>query len=182
MIIFFSLHQRSERCSYRNPFLLLNFVIVYLSYPWKAKRKMISTQLFQWNYSPFVLSVQLFSCNYRLWSGAPEIKISEQTILNKPMDLSIISNSTVRNAQPHCKTMILTTGILFFTDNVVFTDDCNTFKFQILLIMHLLKKRNIWSIDKVEDDGKSVYGQFYVANGDLQCVFQISCPIRMENL
>lgn len=111
---------------------------------------------------PFVLlfnfSLVLIACGQEP-SGN---KISEQTILNNTtMDLSIISNSTVRNAITALQNNDLNHWYSFFTDNVVFTDDGNTLNFKSFFDNAFAQKEKYLSIDKVEDDGKSVYGQFY---------------------
>lgn len=74
------------------------------------------------------------------------------------MDLSKITNETVRKAIE-----ALQSGDQswygFFTDNPVMTDDGNKIDFKAFF-SHALGEEKFLTIDKVENDGKDVYGNF----------------------
>ncbi|MBL1222478.1 hypothetical protein JET18_16620 [Chryseobacterium sp. L7] len=83
---------------------------------------------------------------------------SNTTQNQKNMDLSKITDETVRQA-----VQALQDGdqswYTYFTENSVMTDDGNTVDFKSFF-SNALGKEKFLTIDKVENDGKNIYGNF----------------------
>lgn len=90
-------------------------------------------------------------------------KNNSQTINNKSeiMDLSKISNETVKKAIEALGNNDLEAWNAFFTDDVVFTDDGNKLDFKSFFENAFQHKEKFLSIDKVENDGKDITGNFF---------------------
>lgn len=96
-------------------------------------------------------------------------KSSSSTERRQTMDLSKITNDTVKKAIE-----ALQAGdkawYTFFTENVVMTDDGTKVDFKDFF-GHALGKERFLSIDKVENDGKEVYGKFQAGSWGIFKVF-----------
>lgn len=77
------------------------------------------------------------------------------------MDLSIIKNQNVRNAISALQQNNLIEWYTYFTDNPVFTDDGRILDFKAFFSNAFDKKEKFLDIDRVENNGKSIYGNFY---------------------
>jgi len=96
-------------------------------------------------------------------------KSSSSTEHQQTMDLSKITNDTVKKAIE-----ALQAGdkawYTYFTENVVMTDDGTKVDFKDFFA-HALGKERFLSIDKVENDGKEVYGKFQAGSWGIFKVF-----------
>lgn len=86
---------------------------------------------------------------------------SQTTKKQTKMDLSIISNKQVKNAIEALHANNLKVWYSSFEDKVVFTDDGRTLDFKSFFDNAFDKKEKFIDIDKVENDGKILYGKFY---------------------
>ena len=77
------------------------------------------------------------------------------------MDLSKITNRSVKQAVEALQANDLEAWYGCFTDNAVFTDDGRTLNFKSFFDNAFNKKERFLSIDRVENDGKAIYGNFY---------------------
>ncbi|WP_230036815.1 hypothetical protein [Chryseobacterium sp. Bi04] len=101
----------------------------------------------------FVTSFSLTACGQ-----VKENQKKTQSSKQQTMDLSKITDETVKNAIE-----ALQTGdkkwYSFFTENPVMTDDGNTVDFTSFF-SKALGKEHFLSIDRVENEGKDIYGSF----------------------
>lgn len=77
------------------------------------------------------------------------------------MDFSKLTNPTVKSAIEAMQANELNTWYSYFSDNVVFTDDERTLDFKSFFNNAFEKQEKFLTIDKVENDGKNIYGNFY---------------------
>ncbi|WP_194775792.1 nuclear transport factor 2-like protein [Pararhodonellum marinum] len=77
------------------------------------------------------------------------------------MELSKITNPTVKNAIEALQANDLKAWYSHFTDEAVFTDDGRNLDFKSFFDNAFDKKEKFLTIDKVENDGKNIYGNFY---------------------
>ncbi len=77
------------------------------------------------------------------------------------MDLKQISNTTVKNAIEALQANDLTLWYSYFTYDAIFTDDGNKKDFKSFCDNAFDKKEKFLSIDKIENDGKDIAGDFY---------------------
>lgn len=110
-----------------------------------------------------LLCLSLTACSQQQNSSPKSKKTIEQNYKNKQiMDLSKITNPTVRQAME-----ALQNGdkswYSNFTENPVMTDDGNTVDFKNFF-SKALENEKFLTIDKVENDGKDIYGNFKAGN------------------
>lgn len=77
------------------------------------------------------------------------------------MDLSKITNPVVKQAIEALQANDSKTWYSYFTNDAVFTDDGRTLGFKSFFDNAFDKKEKFLSIDKVEHEGKDIYGNFY---------------------
>ena len=77
------------------------------------------------------------------------------------MDLSKITNENVRKAIEALQVNDKNTWYSYFTSNAIFTDDGRTLDFKSFFDNAFDKKEKFLDIDKVENEGKDIYGNFY---------------------
>lgn len=77
------------------------------------------------------------------------------------MDLSNIANQHVRKAIEALQSNNLTDWYACFTTDAVFTDDGQSRDFKAFFDNAFAKGEKFLAIDRIEDDGKSLYGNFY---------------------
>jgi len=98
------------------------------------------------------------SCNARQEAGQQQTKTPNATPKQNTMDLSKINDETVKQA-----ISALQNGdkvwYTYFTENPVMTDDGNTIDFKNFFEKALGTEHFI-SIDKVENEGRDIYGNF----------------------
>ncbi|MCI3938803.1 hypothetical protein MQX03_16510 [Chryseobacterium aahli] len=109
------------------------------------------------------LCLSLTACGQKQNSSTESKKtIKENSKNNQTMDLSKITNPTVKQAME-----ALQNGnkswYSFFTENPAMTDDGNKIDFKNFFSKALGTEKFL-SIDKVENDGKDIYGDFKAGN------------------
>ena len=77
------------------------------------------------------------------------------------MDVEQIQNETVKNAIQALQKNDFALWKSYFTDDVIFTDDGRTLNFKSFFENAFEKKEKFLSIDKVENDGKNIEGNFF---------------------
>lgn len=77
------------------------------------------------------------------------------------MDLAKITNPKVKKAIEALQANDRKVWYSCFADNIVFTDDGRTLNFKSFFDNAFDKKEKFLDIDKVENDGKELYGKFY---------------------
>ncbi|UNZ00238.1 hypothetical protein MQE36_07810 [Zhouia spongiae] len=77
------------------------------------------------------------------------------------MDLSIITNEYIRSAIQSLQNNNINEWYNHFTDDTVFTDDGRTLDFRKFFDNAFDKKEKFLEIDTVENDGKTIYGNFH---------------------
>lgn len=81
--------------------------------------------------------------------------------IENDMNLSEISNHNVRNAIQALQDNDLKTWYSYFADTVTFTDDGNTMDFKSFFDNAFEKKEKFLDLNKIENNGKDIYGNFY---------------------
>lgn len=77
------------------------------------------------------------------------------------LDLSLITNGTVKNAIEALQNNNKALWFSYFTSDATFTDDGRRVGFRTFFDNAFNKKEKFLSIDKVEDNGTSIYGKFF---------------------
>lgn len=77
------------------------------------------------------------------------------------MDLSKLTNETVRNAIEALQANDKKAWFSYFTDEATFTDDGNTRDFKAFFDNAFNHKEKFLTIDKVENEGMYITGDFY---------------------
>lgn len=77
------------------------------------------------------------------------------------MDLSKISNEHVRKAIEALQANDKQAWYSYFTEDAIFTDDRRTLGFKAFFDNAFDRKEKFLSVDKVENEGKDIYGSFY---------------------
>ncbi len=77
------------------------------------------------------------------------------------MDLSKITNPIIKSDIEALQANEIKAWYAHFTNEVVFTDDGRTLSFKSFFDNAFDKKEKFLTIDKVENDGKDLYGNFY---------------------
>ncbi|WP_126973007.1 hypothetical protein [Gynurincola endophyticus] len=77
------------------------------------------------------------------------------------MDLSVIPNETVRSAVAALQKNDKNTWFSYFAKDIVFTDDGNTLNFKSFFENAFAKKEKFLQIERIENNGKDIYGVFY---------------------
>lgn len=91
------------------------------------------------------------------------------------MDLTQISNERIRNAIAALQNNDKDRWYSFFSDDVIFTDDGNTLDFKSFFDHAFSKKEKFISISKIENDGKSIKGDFYAGQwGTFEVFFKFT--------
>lgn len=106
----------------------------------------------------FVFSFMLTACGQTDNQRSSRI---ENNKAEKKMDLSKLTNETVKNAVEALQSNIRTAWYTYFTDDATFTDDGRTLDFKTFFDNAFEKKEKFLDIDKVENEGKDIYGNFY---------------------
>lgn len=89
------------------------------------------------------------------------------------MDLSKMTNETVRKAVETLQANDKKAWYAYFTKNAVFTDDGRTLDLKSFFDNAFEKKEKFLSLDKVENEGKDIYGNFYAGQwGTFQVFFK----------
>lgn len=107
-----------------------------------------------------VLSISLYACAQTPKNNAsPSNNNNNKT--EDTMDLSKISNEKVRKAIEALQASDKNAWYAFFTNDAVFTDDGNTLDFKSFFDNAFSQKEKFLAIDKAENEGKDIYGDFY---------------------
>lgn len=77
------------------------------------------------------------------------------------MDLSKIKNENVKKAIESLQANDRKTWYSYFTEDPIFTDDRRTLSFKSFFDNAFDKKEKFLDIDKIENEGKDIYGNFY---------------------
>lgn len=77
------------------------------------------------------------------------------------MDLSKLTNKEVRLAIEALQNNDLKAWYGFFTDKAIFTDDGRTLDFKSFFDNAFSKKERFLTINRVENNGKDIYGHFH---------------------
>ena len=77
------------------------------------------------------------------------------------MELTKITNENVRKAIEALQANDKKTWYSYFTNDAVFTDDGRTLSFKSFFDNAFDKKEKFLDIDKIENEGKDIYGQFH---------------------
>lgn len=77
------------------------------------------------------------------------------------MDLSKISNESVRKAIEALQENDKKAWYSYFTEDAVFSDDGRKMDFRSFFDNAFDKKEKFLSLDKIENEGKDLYGDFY---------------------
>ena len=77
------------------------------------------------------------------------------------MDLTKISNVIVHKAIEALQNNDKTSWYRYFTDDATFTDDGKKMNFKSFFDNAFDKKEKFLEFDKIENDGKDLYGKFY---------------------
>lgn len=116
----------------------------------------------------FAFSVSLSACGQTTQN-------KNQTSSNKNtennMDFSKLTNPTVKSAIEALQANDLKVWYSYFANDAVFTDDGRTLGFKSFFDNAFDKKEKFISIDKVENDGKNIYGNFYAGQWGTFTVF-----------
>ncbi len=103
-----------------------------------------------------IASFTLLSC-----AQTQNKNIVQTTKTANKMDLSKISNEVVRKAIEALQANDKNTWYTYFTNDAIFTDDGRTLNFKSFFDNAFDKQEKFLSIDKIENNGKDVYGNFY---------------------
>lgn len=90
-------------------------------------------------------------------------KNNQQEIITKDttMDTSKLTNENVKKAIEALQSNDKTAWYSCFTEDAAFTDDGRTLDFKPFFDNAFDKKEKFLTIDKIENDGKDIYGNFY---------------------
>lgn len=80
---------------------------------------------------------------------------------NSKMNISKLTNQTVKNAFDALQAGDKNTFYSCFANNATFTDDGRTLDFKSFFDNAFEKKEKFLTLDKVENEGKDLYGNFY---------------------
>lgn len=103
-----------------------------------------------------LLSISIASCAQKTEKIQPE-KIEKQ----QTMDLNKITNETVKKAIEALQENDKTLWYSYFTKDAVFTDDGNQLNLKSFFDNAFNHKEKFLSIDKMENDGKNLEGNFF---------------------
>jgi uncharacterized lipoprotein YehR (DUF1307 family) len=101
------------------------------------------------------LFISITSCGQTRSNNQTEIKTTNK------MDLSKISNESVRKAIAALQENDKKTWYSYFTEDAVFSDDGRKMDFKSFFDNAFEKKEKFLSLDKIENEGKDLYGDFY---------------------
>ncbi len=77
------------------------------------------------------------------------------------MNLSLLTNETVKKAITALQENDKKTWYSCFTNNAAFTDDGRTMNFKSFFDNAFDKKEKFLDIDRVDNEGKDIYGNFF---------------------
>lgn len=86
---------------------------------------------------------------------------TEDSKTNITMDLAKITNEKVKEALDALQKNDKTAWYSYFTEDTQFTDDGRTMNFKSFFNNAFDKKEKFLTIDKIENGGKDIYGNFY---------------------
>lgn len=105
--------------------------------------------------------------------GQSDTTNSKQIKTDYKMDTSKLTNETVKKAFDALQANDKETWYSYFTKDAVFTDDGRTLDFKSFFDNAFAKKEKFLTIDKVENDGKDISGNFYAGQwGTFQVFFK----------
>lgn len=84
-----------------------------------------------------------------------------QTIKDNKIDLSPISNKTVKGAIEALQSGNKSAWYSYFTNDAIFTDDGRTLDFKSFFDNAFSHKEKFLTIDKIENGGKDITGNFF---------------------
>lgn len=130
----------------------------------------MKSNLFLW-----ILLILTFTSCAQKKEAATETQLLTNKIETNSMDLDKISNQTVKSAIEALQANDKKAWFSFFSDDVIFTDDGRTLSFSSFFDNAFDKKEKFLSIEKVENDGKDIFGNFYAGQwGTFHVYFKFS--------
>ncbi len=93
--------------------------------------------------------------------GQTKSNKNNNTKTEQKMDLSKITNPEVKSAIEALQAGDKNAWYTHFTDDAVFTDDGRTLEFKSFFDNAFEKKEKFLTLDKIENEGKDLYGNFY---------------------
>ncbi|MCS4304084.1 nuclear transport factor 2 family protein [Chryseobacterium sp. BIGb0232] len=145
------------------PFLLMNLIIIYLQY--SLKKYIIMKSL-------VIIAICLFSftaCGQQKSSSNSKTNKTQQ---NNNMDTSKLTNNTVKTVFEAWQKGDNQAFLSYFTADAKLYDDGNPRDFQ-KFVKDACGHERFTSIDKVENDGKEIFGNFHTESwGDFRTYFK----------
>lgn len=86
---------------------------------------------------------------------------SKTNTTKQTMDLTILTNPTVKNAIEALQANDRKAWYSYFTSDATFSDDGNSMNFKSFFDNAFAHKEKFLTLDKVENDGKQLSGSFY---------------------
>ncbi len=109
-----------------------------------------------------ILILLLFALTLSLHAQTSKTKTSStQTKTDQKMDISKITNPQVKQAIEALQNNDKNAWFSFFTKDAVFTDDGKTMNFTSFFDNAFKHKEKFLTIDKVENNGKDILGNFF---------------------
>ncbi|MCC7222709.1 MAG: hypothetical protein IT273_03225 [Chitinophagales bacterium] len=93
--------------------------------------------------------------------SSQSLTTKNQAITANDMDLSKITNEAVKKAIEALQANDKNAWYAYFTNDALFTDDGRTMNFKSFFDNAFEKKEKFLSIDKIENEGQDIYGNFY---------------------
>ncbi|MCW3162479.1 nuclear transport factor 2 family protein [Chryseobacterium oryctis] len=113
----------------------------------------------------FTISLSLTACGQNKRGDLQSEPSKNQLLNNNPelenMDLSKITNENVKKAIEALQANDKNAWYAYFTDNATFTDDGRTLDFKSFFDNAFAHQEKFLTIDKVKNDSKDIYGNFY---------------------
>lgn len=103
-----------------------------------------------------ILFISLFS-----FAAVGQTKKESAIQTTSKMEYSNISNEKVKKAIEALQANDKKTWYSYFTTDAIFTDDGRTLSFKTFFDNAFEQKEKFLAIDKVENEGKDIYGKFY---------------------
>ena len=123
--------------------------------------------------SKIIVTGILFSSLLSCGQSSTNEKLNTKT--NKTMDSSKITNQTVKNAIDALQENNKSLWFSYFTNDATFTDDGRKMDFKPFFENAFAHKEKFLTIDKVENDGKDIYGSFFAGQwGTFKVFFKFS--------
>lgn len=110
-----------------------------------------------------LLIVWLFIVSFTACGQSKDTDAGKKSITKteQHMDVSKISNEKVKGAIEALQANDKKAWYSYFTTDVVFTDDGRTLDFTSFFDNAFDKKEKFLTLDRIENDGKDLYGNFY---------------------